>query len=397
MPGLLLVKNADLYAPEHLGHRDILIVNGEVLAVEEDLSGRISGDSVFGGVPVEVLDAAGRRVIPGYVDQHVHIIGGGGEAGPYSRTPEVAFRDVVSAGVTMLVGVLGTDGTGRHPESLLAKARGLETEGISAYILTGSYEIPLRTMTGDARRDVILIDKVLGIGEIAISDHRSSQPSKDELKRILTQARLGGMLSGKAGVVQFHMGVGKAGLSMLFEILEETEIPAKHFIPTHVNRAVPLFEQAKEFARRGGYMDLTSGIRASDGFEGCIKPSDAIRICLEEGAPMDKLTMSSDGNGSMSVPLPDGGARLLVTRLSSLHEEIRDAVLGGVPVETAIRVCGENPARANGLFGKKGCIRQGSDGDLLILDDRFEIDTVVARGRIMVQDGAVIVKGTFEE
>lgn len=397
MPGLLLVKNADLYAPEHLGHRDILIVNGEVLAVEEDLSGRISGDSVFGGVPVEVLDAAGRRVIPGYVDQHVHIIGGGGEAGPYSRTPEVAFRDVVSAGVTTLVGVLGTDGTGRHPESLLAKARGLETEGISAYILTGSYEIPLRTMTGDARRDVILIDKVLGIGEIAISDHRSSQPSKDELKRILTQARLGGMLSGKAGVVQFHMGVGKAGLSMLFEILEETEIPAKHFIPTHVNRAVPLFEQAKEFARRGGYMDLTSGIRASDGFEGCIKPSDAIRICLEEGVPMDKLTMSSDGNGSMSVPLPDGGARLLVTRLSSLHEEIRDAVLGGVPVETAIRVCGENPARANGLFGKKGCIRQGSDGDLLILDDRFEIDTVVARGRIMVRDGAVIVKGTFEE
>lgn len=397
MPGLLLVKNADLYAPEHLGHRDILIVNGEVLAVEEDLSGRISGDSVFGGVPVDVLDAAGRRVIPGYVDQHVHIIGGGGEAGPYSRTPEVAFRDVVSAGVTTLVGVLGTDGTGRHPESLLAKARGLETEGISAYILTGSYEIPLRTMTGDARRDVILIDKVLGIGEIAISDHRSSQPSKDELKRILTQARLGGMLSGKAGVVQFHMGVGKAGLSMLFEILEETEIPAKHFIPTHVNRAVPLFEQAKEFARRGGYMDLTSGIRASDGFEGCIKPSDAIRICLEEGVPMDKLTMSSDGNGSMSVPLPDGGARLLVTRLSSLHEEIRDAVLGGVPVETAIRVCGENPARANGLFGKKGCIRQGSDGDLLILDDRFEIDTVVARGRIMVRDGAVIVKGTFEE
>lgn len=397
MPGLLLVKNADLYAPEHLGHRDILIVNGEVLAVEEDLSGRISGDSVFGGVPLEVLDAAGRRVIPGYVDQHVHIIGGGGEAGPYSRTPEVAFRDVVSAGVTTLVGVLGTDGTGRHPESLLAKARGLETEGISAYILTGSYEIPLRTMTGDARRDVILIDKVLGIGEIAISDHRSSQPSKDELKRILTQARLGGMLSGKAGVVQFHMGVGKAGLSMLFEILEETEIPAKHFIPTHVNRAVPLFEQAKEFVRRGGYMDLTSGIRASDGFEGCIKPSDAIRICLEEGVPMDKLTMSSDGNGSMSVPLPDGGARLLVTRLSSLHEEIRDAVLGGVPVETAIRVCGENPARANGLFGKKGCIRQGSDGDLLILDDRFEIDTVVARGRIMVRDGAVIVKGTFEE
>ena len=385
MPGILLVKNADLYAPEHLGRRDILIVNGEVLAVTETpMADSIVDGFNLCGVPVRVLDAAGRRVIPGYVDQHVHIIGGGGEAGPYSRTPEVVLSDVVSAGVTTLVGVLGTDGTGRHPESLLAKARGLETEGVSAYILTGSYELPLRTMTGDARRDIILIDKVLGIGEIALSDHRSSQPAKDELKRILTQARLGGMLSGKAGVVQFHMGVGKAGLKLLFEILEETEIPARHFIPTHVNRAFPLF-------------DLTSGIRESDGFSGCIKPSEAIRICMEEGVPMDRLTMSSDGNGSMSVPLPDGSARLLVTRLSSLHEEIRDAVSAGVPVETAVRVCGENPARANGLWPRKGCIHPGSDGDLLILDDGFEIDTVVAKGRIMVEGGAVKVKGTFEE
>lgn len=390
MARVLLVRHADLYAPEPMGRQDVLIVNGTVVRVAEE----IPEDSL--GLHAEVIDAAGKKVIPGYVDQHVHIIGGGGEAGPYSRTPEVQLSDVVSAGVTTLVGVLGTDGTGRHPESLLAKARGLETEGISAYILTGSYEIPLRTITGDARRDVILIDKVLGIGEIALSDHRSSQPTKDELKRILTQARLGGILSGKAGVVQFHMGVGAAGLKMLFEILDETEIPAKHFIPTHVNRAVPLFEQAKEFARRGGYIDLTSGIRESDGFPDCIKPGDAIRICVEEGVPIDRLTMSSDGNGSMSVPLPGGGARLLVTRLSSLHQEIRDAVFSGVPVETAIRVCGENPARANGLWPKKGCIREDSDGDLLILDEKFDIDTVVARGRVMVQGGRVLVKGTFE-
>lgn len=390
MASALLIRHADLYTPEPAGIRDVLVINEKIVRIAE----KIDENSL--GIPTKILDARGHKVVPGYVDQHVHIIGGGGEAGPYSRTPEVQLSDVVSSGVTTLVGVLGTDGTGRHPESLLAKARGLETEGITAYVLTGSYEIPLRTMTGDARRDVILIDKVLGIGEIALSDHRSSQPTKDELKRILTQARLGGILSGKAGVVQFHMGVGEAGLRMLFEILDETEIPAKHFIPTHVNRAVPLFEQAKDFARRGGYIDLTSGIRESDGFPSCIKPSDAIRICMEEGVPMDRLTMSSDGNGSMSVPLPDGGARLLVTRLSSLHEEIRDAVIGGVPLETAIRVCGENPARANGLWPQKGCIREDSDGDLLILSEDLDIDTVIARGRVMVQDKEVLVKGTFE-
>lgn len=391
MARVLLIRHADLYTPDPAGIQDVLVVNGKIVRIAEHI------DENSLQMAAEVIDARGHKVIPGYVDQHVHIIGGGGEAGPYSRTPEVQLSDVVSSGVTTLVGVLGTDGTGRHPESLLAKARGLETEGITAYVLTGSYEIPLRTITGDARRDVILIDKVLGIGEIALSDHRSSQPTKDELKRILTQARLGGILSGKAGVVQFHMGVGAAGLRMLFEILDETEIPAKHFIPTHVNRALPLFEQAKEFARRGGYIDLTSGIRESDGFPSCVKPSDAIRICMEEGVPMDRLTMSSDGNGSMSVPLPDGGARLLVTRLSSLHEEIRDAVIGGVPLETAIRVCGENPARANGLWPQKGCIREDSDADMLIFNDDLQIDTVIARGRTMVQGGNVLVKGTFEE
>ncbi len=391
MPACLLIKNADLYDPDHLGKRDLLLVNDRVVLAEEEIPEKSLG------IPAEVIDAAGAPAIPGYVDQHVHIIGGGGEAGPYSRTPEVQLSDIVSAGVTTLVGVLGTDGTSRHPESLLAKARGLDTEGVTAYVLTGSYELPMRTFTGDARRDIILIDKVLGIGEVALSDHRSSQPTLDELKRVLTQARVGGMLAGKAGVVQFHMGVGRAGLEKLFQILEETEIPARHFIPTHVNRAVPLFKQAQVFARRGGYIDLTSGIRASDGFEGCVEPRQAIRICLEDGVPMDRVTMSSDGNGSMSVPLPDGEARLLVTRLSSLHQEIKGAVELGVPLETAIRVCGENPARANGLWPRKGALRPGSDGDLILLDGEKNVDTVIARGRVMVRGGQVLVKGTFEE
>lgn len=390
MPRYLLIKNAELYAPEPMGQQDILIIGEQVAQVGPALS-------PVPGLEGEVIDAAGRTVIPGYVDQHVHIIGGGGESGPYSRTPEVQLSAVTTAGVTTLVGVLGTDGTTRHLESLLSKARALDTEGITAYMLTGSYEVPLNTILSDARRDIIVIDKILGIGEVAISDHRSSQPTKDELKRILTQARLGGVLSGKAGVVQFHMGSGKTGLAPLLEILEETEIPAKHFIPTHVNRDEGLFLQAMELARRGGYMDITSGVRLKDGFTGGIKPSTAIRRCWEAGVPMDHVTMSSDGNGGMSLTLPDGSQKLLVARLASLHEEVMDAVREeGVPIETAIRIAGENPARANGLWPRKGTLHPDSDGDLLILDEQRNIDTVAARGRIMVRDGQAVVKGTYE-
>ena len=385
----LLLKNADVYAPEHLGLVDILIVNDKIVRIGEHIDHPV-------GLACQVLDAHGRKVVPGYVDQHVHIIGGGGESGPYSRTPEIFLSELTRVGITTVVGVLGTDGTSRHNESLLAKARGLTHDGISAYMLTGSYEIPVHNMTGDVRRDIILINECLGVGEIALSDHRSSQPTRAELEKILTQSRLGGMLSGKVGVVQFHMGVGERGIDVLFDIVRETEIPAKHFIPTHVNRAFHLFAQAKEFAKLGGYIDITSGIREQDGFPACVKPSDAIKELYEEKIPMDRVTMSSDANGCMSVTLPDGSQKQLAVAPDSFHDEVQAAILLGVPLEIVTRVVSTNPAQANGLYPQKGCLRVDSDADFIIYDDDYAIATVVAKGKVMVQDGQVLVKGTFE-
>ena len=385
----LLLKNADVYAPEHLGLVDLLIVNDKIVRIGEHIDQPE-------GLSCQVLDAHGGKVVPGYVDQHVHIIGGGGESGPYSRTPEIFLSELTRVGITTVVGVLGTDGTSRHNESLLAKARGLTHDGISAYMLTGSYEIPVHNMTGDVRRDIILINECLGVGEIALSDHRSSQPTRAELEKILTQSRLGGMLSGKVGVVQFHMGVGERGIDVLFDIVRETEIPAKHFIPTHVNRAFHLFAQAKEFAKLGGYIDITSGIREQDGFPACVKPSDAIKELYEEKIPMDRVTMSSDANGCMSVTLPDGSQKQLAVAPDSFHDEVQASILLGVPLEIVTRVVSTNPAQANGLYPQKGCLRVDSDADFIIYDDDYAIATVVAKGKVMVQDGQVLVKGTFE-
>ncbi len=386
----LLIKNADVYAPQPLGIVDILIINDKIAKIGQQLAAPQDLDC-------QILDAQKRKVVPGYVDQHVHIIGGGGESGPYSRTPEINLSELTKVGITTVVGVLGTDGTSRHNESLLAKARGLTHEGITAYMLTGSYEIPLHNMTGDVRRDIILINECLGIGEVALSDHRSSQPTREELEKVLTQARLGGMLSGKAGVVQFHMGVGQRGMDVLLAIVKETEIPARHFIPTHVNRAFHLFEQAKEFARLGGYVDITSGIREQDGFPACVKPSDAIKILYEEGVPLDRVTMSSDANGCMSVTLPDGSQKQLAVSPDSFQEEVKDALLAGVPTEVVAKVVSSNPAQANGLYPQKGCLQADSDADLIIYSDSYDVDTVIAKGQIMVAAGEALVKGTFEK
>ena len=87
---LLLIQQADVYAPAHLGKMDVLIGQGKILKMQKHL-GTSCGD-----LPVEVVDASGLIMTPGFVDQHVHVIGAGGEAGYYSRTPEMQVSQIVS-------------------------------------------------------------------------------------------------------------------------------------------------------------------------------------------------------------------------------------------------------------------------------------------------------------
>lgn len=169
-----LIKGAEVYAPEYLGIQDVLFSFDKIAWVSDSIHG-LSLENL------EVIDARGKILIPGLIDQHVHIIGGGGEGGFDTRTKEIEIESLLRAGITTVVGVLGTDGITRNLEALYAKAKELEIKGITSYIYTGSYGVPPITFTGRVDRDLVLIDKVIGVGEIAISDHRSSHPTEEEL------------------------------------------------------------------------------------------------------------------------------------------------------------------------------------------------------------------------
>ncbi|MDR1979929.1 MAG: beta-aspartyl-peptidase [Synergistaceae bacterium] len=388
---ILLLKNGEIYSPDYVGVADVLILNGQIAAIERGI------DITCTGLEAEVRNLRGMRLTPGFIDNHVHIIGGGGEAGFYSRTPEVMLSSITECGITTVVGVIGTDGTTRHMETLLAKAKGLTHEGITAYIYTGSYELPLISLTGSTRRDLVLIEEVIGTGEVAVSDHRSSVPTVEELTRIASDTRLGGMLGGKIGVLNLHMGNGKEGFSGIFKVLKDTEIPIRHFLPTHVTRSRDLFEQSKIFATLGGTIDMTAGMNESSGFVGAVGISDAVNLCLESGISIDNVTISSDGNGSMAVFDKTGHVeRLIVTKLSGLQKELKALVASGLDLSMALKPFTSNVARVFGLSAK-GCLAVGRDADITILDSDMNIDSVIARGRVMVESGKATVRGTFED
>ncbi|MCU0539708.1 MAG: beta-aspartyl-peptidase [Desulfobacterales bacterium] len=387
-PMFTLISGGTVYAPEKLGRRDLLIAGGVIARIAE----RIELPAEF---KPRVIRAKGKIVTPGMVDLHVHLLGGGGEAGPWSRTPEITLSKIVCAGVTTVVGLLGTDDVSRRPETLLAKAMQLEQEGISAWIYTGSYQLPPPTITGSVRKDIALIPKVVGVGEIAVSDHRSSQPSFDELCRIAAEARVGGMLGGKAGLVHLHMGAGPRGLEPIRRMVKETEIPIGQFLPTHVNRTRELMEDAVAFAAMGGHIDITATGRGLS-----FRPTsvEAVRSALEAGVPIERITLSSDSNGSMPIFDPQGRVvRLGVGEIQCLFEDWQSLTAAGIPLEESLKVVTANPARRVGLFERKGSLAVGKDADLLILDRHGDLDSVFAMGRLMLSRGELRVKGTFEE
>lgn len=391
---LTLFKNVGVYSPLYQGRKDVLVADQRIAAIGDDLCVNISGHS---GLVTEI-NGDGHLLFPGLVDSLVHITGGGGEGGFHTRTPQMQLTDATLGGITTLVGALGTDATTRTLTDLLAKAHALETEGLTTYCHTGSYQLPARTVLGNVTDDIVLIDKFIGIGEVAIADHRSSQVNRDELMRVASEARVGGMISGKAGIVSIHVGDSDAMLSLLHEVIDHCDLPVTQFYPTHINRNQQLLDAGVEWARMGGYIDFTSSTNQQFIDEGEIPAAKAVAHCLSQNVPVPQVTMSSDGNASLPVFDEQGELTgLEVGQVSSLYQAFCDAVLKyDVPLQDALATVTLSPANLLKLK-HKGRIEPGADADLILVQkDDLQIAQVFAKGRCLVKDGYPVVKGTFE-
>jgi len=385
---LKLIENAEIYAPTPRGLQHLMVAGSQIVWMG---SAQIS---LPGGLDVEISDCKGQRLIPGFIDSHAHVTGGGGESGFASRVPAVELSRFTQAGVTTVVGLLGTDDTTRDTNSLVSQTRALREMGLNAFCYTGGYHVPPVTLMGSVRKDIVHCDPVIGVGELAISDHRSSQPTLDEVLRIASDANVAGMITGKAGIVHFHLGDGERGLDLIRSAIDNSEIPARVFNPTHINRRKALFEEACDLAKRGCYVDITA-FPVEYG-EDAWSAKDAVVRYLQSGAPPNRVTVSSDGGGCL--PRFDQEGRIIHMDIGSpdaLIGTLAELVNEGMSLETALPAFTSNAAELLRL-PNKGSIAVGCDADLIVLDDQHRPESVMINGRWHRYQHQRTIKGNFE-
>ena len=372
------IRNAHVYAPEDMGIQDILLCSDRIIHL-----GKMDYDLKD---DVKIIEAEGKICFPGFFDQHVHIIGGGGEDGFASLIREIQMTDCIRAGVTSAVGLLGTDANARSVEALVAKTKGLKEQGMSAWCLTGSYAVPSTTLTGSVSRDIAFVDEIIGV-KTAISDHRSSQPAKQEIARLASQAYTAGLLAKKAGIVHMHTGRGKRAYRDILDLVAESDIPISVFRPTHVGNCI---ESAVEFAHAGGRIDFTSGNDTKH-------TARLIKETMAE-VPYTRMTLSSDANGSFPKWSDDLQiAGMGVGKMDTLFDTVRHLIREEkVPAETAVSLITKNVAEGLKLYPQKGTIQVNSDADLVIVNPDLSLDTVIAMGRVMMKDGAVTAENYYD-
>ena len=367
---LQLVADADVHAPEPLGIRHLLLGGGRILWMGPE---RPAMPSEF---EVEVIELEGRRLIPGLIDCHAHVTGGGGEAGYGSSIAPLCAHEFTSQGITAVVGLLGTDDCVRTTGQLVHAVHGLRAAGLAAWCYTGGYHLPPTTLLGSIRADIVHVDPIIGLGELALSDHRSSQPTLDELLRVASEVHVAGLMTGKAGVVHLHLGDGPRGLELVRRALDASELPARVFHPTHVNRRRALFEEALALTGRGVTVDVTAEPEGESqrspgpGPDAELPASRAIRQILESDVDPTRWTVSSDGGGCLPTFDSDGHVISFgVGRPAVLPALLAQLLSEGLPLDRVLPGFTSSPADLLRLVGH-GRIAVTGHANLVVLEER---------------------------
>jgi beta-aspartyl-dipeptidase (metallo-type) len=365
---LTLIENGEVYSPEPRGKNSVLIADSKILKI-----GKIERQAIeMLRLGLDIIDATDCIVTPGFIDPHEHLLGGSGEEGFSTQTPEIHATEIAAAGITSVVGCLGVDTTMKTLAGLLAKVKALKEEGLSAFMWSGGYDVPPATITGTLRNDIMFVEEIIGAGEIAIADERSTDHVPHELARLVIDTHNGGMLSRKSGVTHFHVGNSEERLKSIRNLLDNFPIKPEWLYPTHITRSKELIKEAIDLTKRGSFVDM-------DTVDEDLPKQ--LKLYFDNGGLPDKLTISTDA----SIKSPQ-----------NLLDQIRICILEHkFKIEQMLPLVTANTANVLKLDAK-GVLEEGKAADILILrKESLEIKDVIAGGRRLVKSGKACFKENF--
>lgn len=412
---------------------ELWIGGGSILAVRPEHQSNGTSTGAWAENEPPAIECRGLAILPGLVDLSLHASGDcTAEGGYFDRTPEASLSDLLNAGVTTFVGVLGRDTVSRSPKSLLSKVRGLnKAGGLTGLVCTGAADgaWPPPSLTGSgASNDLALVGEVVASGTFAISDPdhpAGSDTPPADLARACGDCFAASALSGKPGLVYCRVGSGPTGLDPLRDLLT-LHFPggaesgrALSILPimppslVHGGDDDALFEDCSAWLSDGGRVCLSAGTSIGATVAACLRlhragargsthrasgsnsgsdgrpwPANCLCVASDAFAVLPSASSGSTGGSDQSL---ETRPPLRYGRPSALLEVVRRLVLEhNLALDVAVAFASSHPAAALRMEKRKGLLRTGADADLLLVDAQsLELVAVIANGRLVKAPGWV--------
>jgi N-acetylglucosamine-6-phosphate deacetylase len=339
------------------------------------------------------IRAAGKTLVPGFVDVHIHGAGGRDVMEGTREALDIIAATVAAHGTTSLV---ATTVTASEKETLGSVA------GIAHFILNTS-QYPARELSAE----------ILGIhfeGPFISPARRGVHPAKwilppstDFLAQLLKEARGTALILTLApeltGALELITAARKAGLVVSLGHTDATYEQAQAAIETGASHAAHVYNAMRPFSHRGtgviGAVLTSPKVSAELIADGVHVDEAAMKMLVELKTP-ERVILVSDGMSATGMPdgkyqlgmfevkVSGGVARNAEGKLAgstlTLDRALRNMVALGVPLASALRMVTANPGRQIGLGARKGVLTPGADADLVFLDDKLEVSGVMTRG-----------------
>jgi len=389
-PETILIKNATVWTNEKEGkleNTDVLVKNGKIAQIGKNLS----------DASAKVIDATGKHVTPGIIDEHSHIAAASINEGAQSVTSEVRIGDnlnpediniyrQLSGGVTTSHILHGSANTIGGQTQLIKLRWGVNDEelkfkGADPFIKFALGENVKRTTSTNNNR---FPDTRMGVEEVIMDAFTRACAYEKEWKD--AEAANGSGKKKGAATVAATQPRRDLELDALVEIMNK-----KRFITCHSyvqSEITSTMRVAEKFGFRvNTFTHILEGYKVADKMKAhgsnASTFSDwwAYKQEVQDAIPYNATIMQRVG---LNVCINSDDAEM-ARRLN--QEAAKSVKYGGMSEEDAFKMVTLNPAKALHVDDKVGSLKVGKDADIVVWSDHPL--SIYAKAEQTIVDGTI--------